>query len=60
MAQVFHAVIEGKRWQIASIHGRPGHEWAWLVNVEKTADQRRCSMRHPALAGYLPKREAVA
>lgn len=49
---MFHAVIGGKRWRITSLHGRPEHRWAWLVNIDRPDDQVRMSMRHPELQRY--------
>jgi len=49
---VFHATIDGERWRIAAIYGAPGRRWAWLVNIDKSTEQVRLSMKHPDLAQY--------
>lgn len=51
-AVTFHATIDGKRWRIAAIHGAPARRWAWLVNIDRPAEQVRLSMKHPSLVQY--------
>ena len=46
-SQVFHAVFNNKRWRIASIRGRIGNQWGWLVNIANPADQCRLSLASP-------------
>lgn len=35
---------EGKVWRVVSLHGFPGHYWAWIVNIANGDDQRRLSV----------------
>lgn len=51
-ARVFHAVIDGKYWRIAAVHGAPTRRWAWLVNIDRQTEQVRLSMRHPELQRF--------